>query len=176
MTRRWATQTRHTLRRITASIIKQTCYELIALIFIKTGLKLSYFCQKNKKFSSAGRSVLHSLCLRWLGALLPDPNCLRWLGDPPPDPATSLSIADFWLRACMKKNLLHVTAGLHLYQLLVLDMPGTFGEEDVFIHKRCIIRPKVFHPVILIKKNYLKKSFHLHQPHFDFGRDEVFSS
>ena len=24
-------------------------------------------------------------------------------------------IADFWLHACMKKNLLHVTAGLHLY-------------------------------------------------------------
>ena len=51
-------------------------------------------------------------------------------------------------------------------------MPGTFGEEDVLIHKRCIIRPKVFHPVILIQKNYLKKSFYLHQPHF--GRDEFF--
>ena len=51
-------------------------------------------------------------------------------------------------------------------------MPGTFDEEDVLIHKRCIIRPKVFHPVILIHKNYLKKSFYLDQPHF--GRDEVF--
>ena len=30
---------------------------LIALIFIKIGLKLSYFCQKNKKFSSAGGSA-----------------------------------------------------------------------------------------------------------------------
>ena len=49
------------------------------------------------------------------GVLPPDLNCLRWLGDPPPDPATPPAIADFWLRACMKKNLLHVTAGLHLY-------------------------------------------------------------
>ena len=47
------------------------------------------------------------------GGLAPDPYCLWWLGDlplhprnaPPPPP-----IADFWLRACMKKNnLLYVT-------------------------------------------------------------------
>ena len=132
----------------------------MALIFIKIGLKLSDFCQKKSFFSSAGGFDPHSLCLRWLGVL-------------PPDPTTPPPIADFWLRACMKKNLLHVTAGLHLYQLLVLNIPGTFGEEDVLIHKRCIIRPKVFHPVILIQKNFLKKSFHLHQSHF--GRDEAFS-
>ena len=39
------------------------------------------------------------------------------------------------------------------------NMPGTFGKEDVLIHKRCIIRPKIFHPVILIQKNYLKNPF-----------------
>ena len=82
----------------------------------------------------------------------------------------------FWLRACTKKNLLHVTAGLHLYYLLVLNMRGTFGEEDVLIHKRCIIRPKAFHPVILMQKNYLKKFFHQHQNHFGLGRDTVVSS
>ena len=54
-------------------------------------------------------------------------------------------------------------------------MSGTFGEEDVLIHQRCMIRPKVFHPVILIEKNYLKKSFYLLQSHLGFGRDEVFS-
>ena len=37
----------------------------------------------------------------------------------------------------------------------------------------CILRPKVFHLIILIQKNYLKKSFHLHQSHFGFGREEV---
>ena len=94
------------------------------------------------------------------GGLAPDSNCLRWLGDPPPDPRNvPPSIANFWLRACLKKNLLHVTAGIHFYQLLTLNMPVTFDEEDVLIHKRCIIRPKVFHPVILIQKNYLKNPF-----------------
>ena len=39
---------------------------------------------------------------------------------------------------------------------------GTFGKEDVLIYKRCIIRPKVFHPVILTEKNYLKKFLYLH--------------
>ena len=47
-------------------------------------------------------------------------------------------------------------------------------EEDVLIHKRSILRSKVFHLIIIIQKNYLKKSFHLHQSHF--GRDEVFFS
>ena len=32
-----------------------------------------------------------------------------------PQTPQRLPIADFWLRACMKKILLHVTAGLHLY-------------------------------------------------------------
>ena len=95
---------------------------------------------------------------------------------PRPRNAPPPLIADFWLRACTKKNLLHVTAGLHLYYLLVLNMPGAFGEEDVLIHKRCIIRPKVFHPVTLIQKSYLKKSFYFHQNQFGFGCDEVFSS
>ena len=49
------------------------------------------------------------------GGLAFDPNCLRWLGDPPPDPRNVPPIANFWLRACLKKNLLHVTAGIHLY-------------------------------------------------------------
>ena len=50
-------------------------------------------------------------------------------------------------------------------------MPGTFGEEDVLIHKRCIIRPKVFHPVT---EKLSQKSFYLHQPHFGFRCDEFF--
>ena len=88
---------------------------IIGIIFIKIGLKLSNFAKNKSFFSSAGGSDPHTLRLRWLGVLPPDHNCLRWLGDPPPDPATPPPIADFWLRACMKKNLQHVTAGLHLY-------------------------------------------------------------
>ena len=34
----------------------------------------------------------------------------------------------------------------------------------------------VFYPVIVMQKNISKKTFYLHQPHFGFGRDEVFSS
>ena len=67
----------------------------MALIFIKIGLKLSYllFLPKKKNFFlSAGGSDPHTLCLRWLGDPLPD------LTTPPP-------IADFWLRACMKKKI-----------------------------------------------------------------------
>ena len=46
----------------------------VALIFIKTALKLSYFCQKNKKN-------------------------FRGLGAPLQTPVTAFPIADFWLRA-----------------------------------------------------------------------------
>ena len=60
----------------------------MTLIFVKIGLKVSYFCQKKVFFSSAGGSDPHTLCLRWLRVLPPDPNCLWWLGDPPPEPAT----------------------------------------------------------------------------------------
>ena len=52
------------------------------------------------------------LCLRWLGALPPTPIASGGRGIRPQTPATSPPpIANFWLRACLKKNLLHVTAG-----------------------------------------------------------------
>ena len=35
-------------------------------MLIRTSLKLSYFCQKNTKFSSAGGSASKRQCLRWL--------------------------------------------------------------------------------------------------------------
>ena len=56
------------------------------------------------------------------GGLAPDPNCLRWLGDPPPDPRNVPPIANFWLRACLKKNLLHVTAGIYLHYFFGFDL------------------------------------------------------
>ena len=43
-----------------------------SIIFIKIGLKLSYFSQKNTNFSSAGGSAPRPPCLRRLGALPPD--------------------------------------------------------------------------------------------------------
>ena len=41
-----------------------------SIIFIKIGLKWSYFCQKNWKCSSAGDPP-YTLCLRWLGDFSP---------------------------------------------------------------------------------------------------------
>ena len=87
---------------------------IMALIFIKIGLKLSYFCQKKVFF-------------RVLVDPIPTPYASGGWGSCPQTPIVSGGwgirsqthnasfIADFWLRACMKKNLLYVTAGLHLY-------------------------------------------------------------
>ena len=83
--------------------------------FYQNSSKIKLFLPKKKFFSSAVGSDPLTLSLRWLGVLPRDLNCLRWLGDPLPDPTTPPPIADFWLSASMKKNLLHVTAGLHLY-------------------------------------------------------------
>ena len=83
--------------------------------FYQNRSKIKLFLPKKSFFRVLVDPTPHTLCLRWLEVFPPDPNCLRWLGDPPPDPATPPPIADFWLRAYMKKNLLHVTAGLHLY-------------------------------------------------------------
>ena len=56
----------------------------MALIFIKIGLKLSYFCQKSF-FSSAGRSDPHPLCLRWLGSCSQTPIASgSWASAPKP--------------------------------------------------------------------------------------------
>ena len=46
--------------------------------------------------------------------LAPTPIASGGWGIRPQTPQRPL-IANFWLRACLKKNLLHVTAGIHLY-------------------------------------------------------------
>ena len=57
-------------------------------------------------------------------------------------------------------------------------MPRTFGEEDVLIYKRCIKynTAKSILPGNTYTEKLSQKSFHLHQLHFGFGRDEVFFS
>ena len=56
-------------------LIFMPCFK--SIIFIKIGLKLSYLCQKNTKFSSAGGSAPRPPCLQRLGALPPDPSLRR---------------------------------------------------------------------------------------------------
>ena len=142
--------------------------------FYQNRSKIKLFLPKKSFFSSAGGSDPHTLCLRWLGVLPPEsrPQLPPVVGGSAPRVRNTSPHCRFLAARLHEEKF---TAGLHLYWLLVLNIPGTFGEENVCIHKRCIIRSKVFHPVILIQKNYLKKSCHLHQSHFGFGRDEVFS-
>ena len=149
----------------------------MALIFIKIGLKLSYFCQKKVFFecwwirpptpyaSGGWRSFPQTPIASGGWGIRPQtPQHLP--------PSQIFGYAPTWRKiyCTLLPASICITFGFKY------TVPGTFGEEDVLIHERCIIRPKVFHPVILIQKNYLKKSFHLHQSHFGFGRDEVFSS
>ena len=54
--------------------------------FYQNRSKIKLFLPKKIFFSSAGGSDPHTLCLRRLGVLPPDPNCLRWLGNPLLDP------------------------------------------------------------------------------------------
>ena len=148
------------------------CYVVIALIFIKIGLKLSYFCQKNTKFSSAWGSAHHTLCFRWLGALPADPSCLRWLG----------------IRSHnAPSHCRFLATGLHEEKIYCTLLPDSIYIRFNFKYawnvwrrcshsQRCIIRPKVFHPVILHRKIISRKTFHLYQPRFGFGLDEVFCS
>ena len=83
--------------------------------FYQNRSKIKLFLPKKIKiFRALGDPPLHPMP-PVAGGLAPDPKCLRWLGDPPPDPRNVPPFADFWLRACLKKNLLHVTAGIHLY-------------------------------------------------------------
>ena len=56
-------------------LIFMPCFK--SIIFIKIGLKLSYFCQKNTKFSSVGGSAPRPPCLQRLGAFPPDPSLRR---------------------------------------------------------------------------------------------------
>ena len=91
------------------------CHVSIALIFVKIGLKLSYFCQKNKKISSAGESAPTPYASSGWGPCPQTPIASGGWGIRPQTPATPPPLADFGLPACMKKSLLHVTAGLHLY-------------------------------------------------------------
>ena len=71
------------------------------IFFIKLGLKLSCFCKKNAKFSSAGGSAPRSPCIWRLGALPPNPLPLA-AESFAPRPPKQRPIANFWLRACVK--------------------------------------------------------------------------
>ena len=108
------------------------------------------FCQKKSFFSIAGGFDSHTLCL-------------RWLEDPPPDPATPPSHRRF---LATRRHEEKFTA-----RYCRPPFVFAFGFKYVWNvrQRRCshsqtvynTAKSTVFHPVILIQKNYLKKSFHL---------------
>ena len=87
----------------------------MALIFIKVGLKLSYFRQKKVFFRVLVDPTPRPYASGGRGSCPQTPIASGGWGIRSQTPQRLPPIADFWLRACMKKNLLHVTAGLHLY-------------------------------------------------------------
>ena len=71
----------------------------IALIFIKVSLKLSYFFQKNTKFSRAELCPTPSVPAAAMG-FSPRPPVISGGWDSAPNPPRQRPIARFWLRAC----------------------------------------------------------------------------
>ena len=109
-----------------------------------------------------------------VGGLAPDSNCLRWLGDPPPDPRNvPPPIANFWLRV-LEENL---TARYCRHPfILAFDFKYAWNVW----RRRCSHSQTVYNTAKSISpgntytEKLSQKSFQLHQPHFGFGRDEVF--
>ena len=106
------------------------------------------------------------------GGLAPDPNCLRWLGDPPPQRrphckflVTGMLEEKFTARYCQ-----------HSF-ILAFDFKYAWNVW----RRRCSHSQTVYNTVKSISpgntytEKLSQKSFHLHQPHFGIGRDEVFS-
>ena len=126
--------------------------------------KIKLFLPKKKNFFECWGLSPHTLCLRWLGTLPPDHQLPPVVGGSAPRPPQHPSHYKFLAMRLHEKEF---TAHYNRPPFILafgIHVSGMFGEEDVLIHKRCIIQPKVFHPVILIQKNFLKKSFYLHQP------------
>ena len=83
--------------------------------FYQNRPKIKILAKKNKKILSAEGSAPTPHASSGWGPCPQTPIASGGWGICPQTLATPLlpPIADFWLRACMKKNLLHVTAGLH---------------------------------------------------------------
>ena len=142
-----------------------------ALIFIKIGLKLSYFCQKNKNFSSPMGSAPTPYASSGWGPC-PDPNCLRWLGDPPTDPRNVPPHCRFLVTGMLEEKFT-VRYCRHPF-ILAFDFKYAWNVW----RRRCSHSQTVYNTAKSISpgntytEKLSQKSFHLHQPHF--GRDEVF--
>ena len=143
---------------------------------MKIGLKLSYFCQKNKKILSAGGSAPHTLCLRWLGSLSPDPNFPPVVGGSAPIPPQHPSPHCRFLATGLQEEKF---IACYSWPPFIL----AFGFKYAWnVWRRCSHSQTVYNtaksisPCNTYAEKLSQKTFYLHQPHFGSGRDEVFSS
>ena len=81
--------------------------------FYQNRPKIVIFAKKIKIFESWGSAPTPYASGGW--GPCPRPQLPPVVGGSAPRPPQRPPIANFWLRACSKKNLLHVTAGIHLY-------------------------------------------------------------
>ena len=106
------------------------------------------------------------------GGLAPDPNCFQWLEDPPPAPATSPPHCRFLVTGMLEEKF---TASYCRHPfILAFDFKYAWNVW----RRRCSHLQTVYNTAKSISPGYYteklsQKSFHLHQPHFGFGRDEV---
>ena len=107
------------------------------------------------------------------GGLAPDPNCFQWLGDPPPDPRNVPPHCRFLVTGMLEEKF---TARYCRHPfILAFDFKYAWNVW----RRRCSHSQTVYTAAKSISPGYYteklsQKSFHLHQPHFGFGRDEVF--
>ena len=108
------------------------------------------------------------------GSLAPDPNCLQWLGDPPPDPRYVPPHCRFLVTGLLEEKF---TARYRRHPFIL-----AFGFKYAWNvwRRRCSYLQTMYNAAKSIShgntytEKLSQKSFHLHQPHFGFGRDEVF--
>ena len=108
------------------------------------------------------------------GGLAPDPNCLRWLEDPPPDPRNVPPHCRFLVTRMLEEKF---TARYCRHPfILAFDFKYAWNVWQ----RRCSHSQTVYNTAKSISsgntftEKLSQKSFHRHQPHFGFGRDEVF--
>ena len=109
------------------------------------------------------------------GGLAPDPNCLRWLGDPPPDPRNVPPSHCKFLVTGMLEEKFTARYCRHPF-ILAFDFKCAWNVwRRRCSHSQTVnISATSISPGNTYTEKLSQKSFHLHQPHFGFGRDEVF--
>ena len=158
------------------------------MIFIKISLKLSYFCQKNKIFSRAGGSAPTPYAYGGWGPC-PRPQLPPVVGGSAPRPLQRpppLQIFGYKFLIKKKKKKFFLVTGMleEKFTARYCRHPFILAFDFKYAcnvwRRRCSHSQTVYNTAKSISpgntytEKLSQKSFHLHQPHFGFGRYEVF--